>query len=97
MDSKQSLNKFRNFKNKKEMSYTDRHIVKAYSELFEGLSQKNKLELIESLSKSMKSENDQKEKDFYSSFGAFSKEKSAEEIVEELRSDRKFRKKDLVI
>ena len=77
------------------MSYTDKHIVEAYSELFEGLSYLNKLELIESLSKSLKTENTRKEKDFYKSFGAFSSERSAEDIISELKSSRNFRNKDI--
>ncbi len=38
------------------MSYSDRHIVDTYSDLFEGLSVVNKIELIESLTKSLKTE-----------------------------------------
>lgn len=77
------------------MNYTDRHIVEAYSELCEGLSSLNKTELIESLSKSLKAEKKTKENTFYKSFGAFSSEKSAEEIIEEIKSARKFRNKEL--
>ena len=77
------------------MNYTDRHIVEAYSDLFEGLSSLNKTELIESLSKSLKAEKKTKENTFYKSFGAFSSEKSAEEIIEEIKSARKFRNKEL--
>ena len=53
------------------MNYTDRHIVETYSGLFEGLSSLNKIELIESLSKSLKIEKTTKENSFYKSFGAF--------------------------
>ena len=73
------------------MSYTDRHIVETYSGLFEGLSSLNKIELIESLSKSLKTEMTSKESAFYKSFGAFSSEKSAEEIIADIKSSRKFR------
>jgi hypothetical protein len=79
------------------MSYTDKHIVEAYSQLFEGLSDLNKLELIERLSKSLKTENTKKEKAFYKSFGAFSSEKPAEEIISELKSSRNFRNKDIAL
>ncbi|MFZ4377481.1 MAG: hypothetical protein ACOYN9_14070 [Saprospiraceae bacterium] len=42
--------------------------------------------LIESLSKSIRAESSKKEEDFYKSFGAFSSEKSAEEIVNEIKA-----------
>ncbi len=77
------------------MTYTDRHIVETYSELFEGLSSNNKIELIESLSKSLKAEKKAKENNFYKSFGAFASDKSAEEIIADIKSSRKFRKKEI--
>lgn len=77
------------------MNFTDKHIVEAYTELFEGLSSLNKIELIESLSKSLKAEKKTKENMFYKSFGAFSSEKSAEEIIEEIKAGRKFRNKEI--
>lgn len=77
------------------MSYTDKHIVDTYSGLFEGLSDLNKIELIESLSKSLKSEKALKDVRFYKSFGAFSSGKSAEEIIADIKSNRKFRKKEI--
>ena len=70
------------------MTYADRHIIKAYSELFEGLSSMNKIELIENLSKSLKTEKKTKESRFYKSFGAFSSDKSAEEIIADIKSSR---------
>ena len=36
------------------MKDTNKHIIESYSSLFEGLSSNNKLELIESLSQSLK-------------------------------------------
>lgn len=77
------------------MRHADKHIVDAYIELFEGLSFVNKLELIESLSKSLKSEDLKKEEDFYKSFGAFESDKSAEEIVVALKSARNFKDKNI--
>ena len=77
------------------MSYTERHIVETYSGLFEGLSSLSKIELIESLSKSLKTEKTTIERKFYKSFGAFSSEKSAEEIIKDLKASRKFRKKEI--
>ena len=77
------------------MTYIDRHIVETYKGLFEGLNSISKIELIESLSKSLKTKNKTKENLFYKSFGAFSSDKSAEEIIKDLKASRKFRKKEI--
>jgi hypothetical protein len=77
------------------MSYTDKHIVETYSILFEGLSSLSKIELIESLTKSLKREKKQTKDTFFDSFGAFSDEKSAEEIILDIKSSRKFRTKEI--
>jgi hypothetical protein len=77
------------------MRHSDQNVVEAFAELFEGLSSTSKLELIESLSKSIRAENSKKEEDFYKSFGAFASEKSAEEIINEIKESRNFRNKDL--
>jgi hypothetical protein len=77
------------------MTYTDRHIVETYSGLFEGLSSISKIELIESLSKSLKADKKRSESNFFKSFGAFSSTKSAEEIISDIKLNRKFRKKEI--
>jgi hypothetical protein len=77
------------------MSYTDRRIVESYKGLFEGLSSLNKLELIESLSKSLKADIKDKDTSFYKSFGAFPADKSAEETISDIKLSRKFRKKEI--
>jgi hypothetical protein len=79
------------------MNYTDRHIVEIYSDLFEGLSSMNKIELIESLSKSLKKESGAREKKFYKSFGAFASESTAEEIKSEIKLSRNFKIKEIQI
>ena len=84
-----------NFNAKTKMSYTERHLVETYTGLFEGLSSLSKIELIESLSKSLKTEKTTKDSQFYKSFGAFSSEKSAEEIIADIKASRKFRNKEL--
>lgn len=78
------------------MSHTEKYIVETYSGLFEGLSSLSKLELIENLSKSLKVEKNTKDTLFYKSFGAFASDKSAEEIIVEIRLSRKFRKKEII-
>jgi uncharacterized protein YjfI (DUF2170 family) len=77
------------------MSFTEKQIVEAYSSLFEGLSDSSKIELIEILSKSLKIDKNTKDSKFYKSFGAFSSEKSAEEIILDIKSSRSFRNKDI--
>jgi hypothetical protein len=77
------------------MTYTDKHIVETYTVLLEGLNPVSKAELIDSLSKSLKAEKKNREKNFYRSFGAFAPEQSAEDIIAEIKSSRKFRKKEI--
>ena len=77
------------------MTITDKNIVESYSNLFEGLSSINKLELIERLSKSLKLGSKSKERNFYKSFGAFASEKTAEDIVKEIKSNRNFSDKEI--
>lgn len=77
------------------MSSTDKHIIETYSMLFDGLSSLTKIELIERLTKSLKREKNSKKDTFFKSFGAFGSEKPAEEIVEEIKSSRKFRNKEI--
>jgi len=77
------------------MSYTEKHIVETYSGLFEGLSALSKIELIESLSKSLKTEASINDEKFYKSFGAFASGNSAEEINNDIKLSRKFRKKEI--
>jgi len=51
--------------------------------------------LIESFSKSLKIENTTKDNKFYKSFGAFGSKKTAEEIITDIKSSRKFRNKEI--
>jgi len=75
------------------MTYADKHIVTAYSELFKSLNDSSRLELIERLTTSIKSGSE--EEDFYKSYGALHSDKSAEEITREIKSNRKFREKEI--
>jgi hypothetical protein len=77
------------------MSAVSKHIVKNYASLFDGLDAITKLELIESLTKSIRKNKGGEETAFYKSFGAFSSDKSAEDLVKEIKSARKFRNKDI--
>ncbi|WP_396149912.1 hypothetical protein [Flavobacterium sp.] len=77
------------------MTFTEKNIIENYLGLFENLNAISKLELIEKLTKSLKSESKSKERNFYKSFGAFSTEKSSDEIIAELKSNRKFKSKEI--
>jgi hypothetical protein len=83
------------FEKKKIMSSADKHIVETYSSLFEGLSSVSKIELIESLSKSLRVKKSAKDSKFYKSFGAFASKQSPEEIIANIKSSRKFRIKEI--
>ena len=75
------------------MNFIDKKIVESYTSLLEGLSSDNKIELIENLSRSLKTEKKDKDKSFYKSFGAFGSKKSPALILKEIRASRNFRKK----
>ena len=77
------------------MSYINKRIVETYTGLFRGLSASNKTELIGVLSKSLKDEHITKDNEFYKSFGAFASENTAEEIIANIRSSRKFSNKEI--
>ncbi len=77
------------------MSYADKHIVETYSTLFDGLSSLSKIELIEKLTKSLKKEKTEKKDTFFESFGAFSEGKTAEEIILDMKSSRKFKASEI--
>jgi len=77
------------------MTFADRNIIDIYTNMLEGLSPVSKLELIENLSKSIRKEKTSKEAAFYKSFGGFISEKSAEETIKEIKSSRKFRKREI--
>ena len=69
---------------------TNTTIVNGYVGLLENLSPDNKLDLISKLSASIKTNLGDKKSAFKKSFGAFVSEKTAEEIIEEIRDSRLF-------
>ena len=77
------------------MTHAERHIIETYSALFDSLSAAGKLALLKRLTNSIKKGAKPSEKDFFSSFGAFASDKSAEEIVKEIKDARKFSGKDI--
>ena len=87
------------------MTTVEQNIVNTYARLFENLSKFARLELIERITLSLKEEDrehkeDKKAKEdteFFNLFGAFPDDKTAEEMVTEIKSSRQFREKDLTI
>ena len=77
------------------MTYIEQHLIETYTDLFKGLSTVNKIGLFESLSKLIETENDTVDGKFYSSFGAFSSQQSAEEIINDIKINRNFRDKKI--
>jgi len=77
------------------MSAVEKHIINTYEKLFMGLSPLTKMELIKRLTKSLRKEKRIKKDDFYLSFGAFASGQSAEEIISEIKSSRKFKSNDI--
>lgn len=78
-----------------KMTFTDKNIIKNYFGLFESLNSISKLELIEKLTKSLKAESKSKESNFFKSFGAFSNEKTSDEIITDIKLSRKFKNKEI--
>jgi hypothetical protein len=66
------------------------NIVDSYFELLNNLAPDTKLELISRLSDSMKMPHKKKNGSWKDLFGAFESDKSAEEMIEEIRSARTF-------
>lgn len=67
-------------------------IVDGYIGLLDNLSTSNKLDLISRLTASVKTDLKNKKSLFKNAFGAFDPKKSAEEIIDEIRSSRVFKR-----
>ena len=68
-------------------------LIDSYFTLLKSLSPNHKLELIARLSMSMKTTKKLKDNSWMALFGSWDLDQSADEFVEELRSDRKFNRK----
>ena len=77
------------------MKATDQNInlIETYFGLLKNLSADSKLELIAKLSTSMKTTNRTKDDSLKSLYGAFISEKSADEIISDLKQARTFNRK----
>lgn len=68
----------------------DAVIIEGYLQLLENLSPGSKLDLISRLTSSVKSDLAHKQSSFQKAFGAFESQKSADQIIQELRDSRTF-------
>lgn len=69
------------------------NLIDSYFTLLKSLSPNNKLELIAKLSTSMKITKKTKDISWKSLFGALELDQSADDFAEDLKKDRKFRRK----
>jgi len=65
-------------------------LIDGYLQMLDNLSPSNKLDLISKLTDSIKSDITDKKSSFKEAFGAFESEKSADEIINEIRNSRTF-------
>jgi len=65
-------------------------LIDGYLQMLDNLSPSDKLDLISKLTDSVKSDITNKKSSFKEAFGAFESEKSADEIINEIRSSRTF-------
>ncbi|MEY4926309.1 MAG: hypothetical protein RI894_745 [Bacteroidota bacterium] len=77
------------------MNYTNNNLVETYLGLLESMPITGKKALIERLSASIDTTKTTIDSRFYASFGAFASEKSAEEIIAELKASRAFSHKEI--
>ena len=73
-----------------EASAIDTAIIDGYLKLLNNLSLNNKLDLISKLTLSIKSDIADKKSSFQEAFDAFESNKTAEEIIAEIRNSRTF-------
>lgn len=74
----------------------NKQLVDTYYSMLKNLSQNNKLELIERLSKSIRTSKKEENKDSLDSlFGSWESQKSADEIIKEIEDSRNFNRKEI--
>lgn len=67
-------------------------LINSYFDLFQRLSSEAKQALISKLTKSMRSEEKNQTASLFSTFGAFEDDKTAQEIISEIKDSRTFNK-----
>lgn len=65
-------------------------LIDSYLSLLKNMSAQNKLDLISKLTKSVKTDVEQKKTKFYNSFGGWDEAESAEELIDSIKGSRKF-------
>jgi hypothetical protein len=68
----------------------DMTLIEGYIRLLDNLSPDSKLDLISRLSSSVKTDITNRKKSFKKAFGAWESQRSADEIIDEIRSSRNF-------
>jgi hypothetical protein len=68
----------------------DTTLIDGYLQMLDNLSPSDKLDLISKLTASVKSDIANRKSSFKEAFGAFESEKSADEIIDEIRNSRTF-------
>ncbi len=76
-----------------KLSENNTTIVDGYAGLLDNLSTNSKLDLIARLTASVKTDLKSRKSSFKKAFGAFDSKKTANQIIEEIRSSRVFNKK----
>jgi hypothetical protein len=75
----------------------DTTLINSYFTLLKSLSPNNKLELIARLSNSLKKTKKVKDNSWKSLYGSLELDQSADDFVAELKNDRKFSRKTIVL
>jgi len=65
-------------------------LIDSYVSLLKNLSAKNKLDLISKLTNTVKTDAEQRNVDFFKSFGGWDENESAEELIEIIKGSRTF-------
>ncbi len=73
----------------------NKKLVDIYYSLLKNLSRKNKKELIDRLTRSLKTDSKTKNESWKSLYGALNLDKSSDEFIDELRKDRNFTRKTI--
>lgn len=73
-----------------ETADTNTTLIDGYLQMLDNLSPRSKLDLISKLTTSIKTDITNKKSSFKEAFGAFESEKSADEIINEIRNSRTF-------
>lgn len=77
------------------MNTAELKLIDNYFSMLKDLSRNSKLKLIEKLSKSMKTDKQEKDNSWKSLYGSLKLDQSADEFIDELKRDRNFSDKTI--